>query len=59
VRCSDLLAVILGISHRMVERHVFRACQKLGVRTRLQAVIRARSLGFIGDRERTELSRLG
>lgn len=58
-KSSRDIAVILGISHRMVERHVFRACQKLGVRTRLQAVIRARSLGLIGDRERTELSRLG
>jgi ATP/maltotriose-dependent transcriptional regulator MalT len=41
--------VILGVPHRIVERHVFRACQKLGVRTRLQAVIRARALGLIGD----------
>ena len=48
---------ILGISHRMVERHVFRACQKLGVRTRLQAVIRARSRGLIGDGPRQEASR--
>jgi DNA-binding CsgD family transcriptional regulator len=48
-KSSRDIGVILGISHRMVERHVFRACQKLGVRTRLQAVIRARSLGLIGD----------
>lgn len=38
---------ILGVSHRMVARHVFKACRKLGVRTRLQAVIRARSLGLV------------
>lgn len=48
-KSSRDIGVILGVSHRIVERHVFRACQKLGVRTRLQAVIRARSLGFIGD----------
>ena len=48
-KSSRDIGTILGISHRMVERHIFRACQKLGVRTRLQAVIRARSLGLIGD----------
>ena len=48
-KSSRDIAVILGVSHRIVERHVFRACQKLGVRTRLQAVIRARSHGIIGD----------
>jgi DNA-binding CsgD family transcriptional regulator len=52
-KSSRDIAVILGVSHRIVERHVFRACQKLGVRTRLQAVIRARSLGIIGDPPRT------
>lgn len=53
-KSSRDIAVILGVSHRIVERHVFRACQKLGVRTRLQAVIRARSLGIIGDPPRTK-----
>ncbi|WP_414694258.1 helix-turn-helix domain-containing protein [Phenylobacterium sp.] len=48
-KSSRDIGVILGISHRVVERHVFRACQRLGVKTRLQAVIRARSLGLIGD----------
>ena len=51
-KSSRDIGVILGVSHRMVERHVFRACQRLGVRTRLQAVIRARDLGLIGDRPR-------
>lgn len=48
-KSSRDIGTILGVSHRIVERHVFRACQKLGVRTRLQAVIRARSLGLIDD----------
>jgi len=48
-KSSRDIGVILGVSHRIVERHVFRACQKLGVKTRLQAVIRARSFGLIGD----------
>lgn len=48
-KSSRDIGTILGISHRMVERHVFRACQALGVRTRLQAVIRARRLGLIPD----------
>jgi DNA-binding CsgD family transcriptional regulator len=48
-KSSRDIGVILGVSHRIVERHVFRACQRLGVRTRVQAVVRARSLGLVGD----------
>lgn len=48
-KSSRDIGTILGVSHRIVERHVFRACRKLGVRTRIQAVIRARSLGLIED----------
>lgn len=53
-KSSRDIGIILGVSHRIVERHVFRACQKLGVKTRLQAVIRARTLGVIGDPPRQE-----
>ena len=53
-KSSRDIGIILGVSHRIVERHVFRACQKLGVKTRLQAVIRARSLGLISDPPRRE-----
>jgi DNA-binding CsgD family transcriptional regulator len=38
---------IVGISGRTVERHLFNACAALGVRTRVQAVVRARDLGWI------------
>jgi DNA-binding CsgD family transcriptional regulator len=48
-KSSRDIGIILGVSHRIVERHVFRACHKLGVKTRLQAVIRARTLGLIAD----------
>jgi DNA-binding CsgD family transcriptional regulator len=48
-KSSRDIGTILGVSHRIVERHVFRACHKLGVKTRLQAVIRARALGIISD----------
>jgi DNA-binding CsgD family transcriptional regulator len=48
-KSSRDIGVILGVSHRMVERHVFRACQKFGVRTRIQAVVRARAIGLIAD----------
>jgi len=48
-KSSRDIGVILGVSHRIVERHVFRACQRLGVKTRLQAVIRARALDMLGD----------
>jgi DNA-binding CsgD family transcriptional regulator len=53
-KSSRDIGVIIGVSHRIVERHVFRACQKLGVKTRLQAVIRARTLGIIGDPPRSD-----
>jgi DNA-binding CsgD family transcriptional regulator len=48
-KSSRDIGIILGVSHRIVERHVFRACVKLGVRTRVQAVVRARSLGLVSD----------
>lgn len=35
---------LVGISGRTVERHLFNACRALGVRTRVQAVIKARDL---------------
>lgn len=54
-KSSRDIGTILGVSHRIVERHVFRACQKLGVKTRLQAVIRARTLGLISDPPRGDL----
>lgn len=58
-KSSRDIGVILGVSHRIVERHIFRACAKLGVRTRLQAVLRARSLGLIADPPgRTGVSRV-
>lgn len=39
---------ILGLSGRTVEGHLAKACAALGVRTRVQAVVRARSLGLLG-----------
>lgn len=38
---------LVGISGRTVERHLFNACRALGVRTRVQAVIKARDLRFL------------
>ena len=40
---------IIGISGRTVEGHLAKACEVLGVRTRVQAVVRARKLGLLGD----------
>jgi DNA-binding CsgD family transcriptional regulator len=39
---------ILGISSRTVEGHLLKVCDRLRVRTRLQAVLKARDLGLIG-----------
>lgn len=38
---------ILGISRRTVEKHLEQAYEALGVRTRIQAVVRARQLGLL------------
>ena len=43
---SDI-GMILGISGRTVEGHLAKVCQQLGVRTRIQAVIKAKDLGFL------------
>lgn len=40
---------ILGISGRTVDGHLAAACEALGVRRRIQAVIKARGLGLLGD----------
>jgi DNA-binding CsgD family transcriptional regulator len=42
---------ILGISNRTVESHLLKVCEKFGVRTRLQAVLKARELGLLGDEQ--------
>lgn len=38
---------LVGISGRTVERHLFNACRALGVRTRVQAAIKARDLSLL------------
>lgn len=40
---------ILGLSGRTVEGHLIKLCGHLGVKTRIQAVVRARELGLIGS----------
>ncbi len=42
---------ILGLSGRTVEGHLGKLCGHLGVKTRVQAVVRARQLGLIADGE--------
>lgn len=39
--------VILGISQRTVEKHLEQAYAALDVRTRIQAVVKARELGLL------------
>lgn len=44
------IGAILGLSARTVEKHLRNICGHLGVKTRVQAVVRARELGLIaGD----------
>ena len=42
---------ILGISSRTVEGHLLKLCDHLGVKSRLQAVLKARDLGLIDPSE--------
>ena len=42
------IGAILGISARTVEGHLARVCEQLGVRTRIQAVVKAMDLGLLG-----------
>lgn len=41
------IGAILGISGRTVEKHLIKLCGHFGVKTRVQAVVRARDLGFL------------
>ena len=41
------IGMILGLSGRTVEKHLIKLCGHLGVKTRVQAVVRARELGLI------------
>lgn len=42
------IGLILGLSGRTVEKHLIKLCGHLGVKTRVQAVVRARELGLLG-----------
>jgi len=42
------IGCILGLSGRTVEKHLTKLCGHLGVKTRVQAVVRALELGLIG-----------
>jgi DNA-binding CsgD family transcriptional regulator len=44
------IGVILGISPRTVDTHILEACARLGVRTRMQAVLAAIELGILSPR---------
>lgn len=41
------IGCIMGLSGRTVEKHIIKICGHLGVKTRVQAVVRARELGLI------------
>jgi hypothetical protein len=43
------IRVILSLSPRTVEEYLAKACDKLGVRRRVQAVVRARRLGLLDE----------
>ena len=43
------IAAQLGISNRTVEQYVAEACVRLGVRTRIEAVVKTVRLGLICD----------
>jgi DNA-binding CsgD family transcriptional regulator len=48
-KSSSDIGQILGISSRTVDEHLSHACDRLGVRTRAQAIARSVQLGLIDD----------
>ena len=48
-KSSTDIGEILGISSRTVEDHLTKLCGHLGVRTRIQAAVRAQELGWISS----------
>lgn len=46
-KSSSDIGVILGLSARTIDEHVRDACARLGVRTRVQAIMRAVALGYL------------
>lgn len=46
-KSSSDIGTILGLSPRTVDDHIAAACERMGVRTRLQAVICARDLALL------------
>lgn len=51
-KSASEIGQIIGLTGRGVEKCFFTIYRRLGVRTRLQAVIRARELGFLGAQTR-------
>jgi DNA-binding CsgD family transcriptional regulator len=51
-KSASEIGQIIGLSGRGVEKCFYVIYQRLGVRTRLQAVIRARELGVLGPQTR-------
>ena len=47
-KSSADIGTILGLSPETVNEHVGEACRRLGVRTRVQAVVAARARGLFG-----------
>ncbi|WP_369062561.1 helix-turn-helix transcriptional regulator [Caulobacter sp. 73W] len=56
-KSSRDIATILGLSSRTVEEHFAEACRKLGVRTRMQAVLEAGRRGLLTEPEGEIVSR--
>lgn len=46
-KSSTVIGAIIGISPGVVDEHIEKACRRLGVATRVQAVITASELGFL------------
>lgn len=46
-KSASVIGEILGLSSRTVEGHIAKVCEILGVRTRIQAVLKLRELGLL------------
>jgi DNA-binding CsgD family transcriptional regulator len=50
-KSSGDIACILGLSTRTVEHHIEKVCKRLGVRTRVQAILKALDMKLIAPAE--------
>jgi len=50
-KSSTDIAGIIGVSSDVIDEHIAKACERMGVRTRMQAVVKASERGLLGQNQ--------